>query len=657
MLRQDRLEDWEKYLTAVQDVVDVWLKAGTRSHLSAWKITMPGMCAAGQWEMPYGKDIMQQMPTEGRLFREVDGTWREIMASCVSAPKALEARDSRLNDYLETKRLFFPRFFFLSNDNLLEILSETKDPKRVNAHVKKCFEGWQLGPLGWARGRDNLVSESNMWAPSGMQSLQFEENSNISGMISPEKAGCELVPLTNYVDPVAANGAVEKWLVQVEDAMLESIRDQSFQSRGVKTRAGWSRDDYVNTAFVDWVQKWPGQVVIGIFNLFWTAEALEQRGNAGLVEYATKLDNTLTEIVNLVRREIPKLVRCTLEALIDTWTQSGANRPKQDVSLCAICAQSISADTKSPYPGFCHTCYQSQERIEAAIADLKAPDEPPPLPPPGTLPDPEKKASQSDQEEDKAMVESQGQNLSLPEGYTHEQLVKDFLKVSSSPDVIASHDQERWVMYGRAALLLQTGVYRSALQAEQKCQKLALNRNKLSKVRAMLQEGSLPAECPEEFRVGQNPKLTLTQQEKLDLLQVVRFHAKSSIALTVPQIKKIIVAFRMSKSGMFDDQPPLDIQQERIEEHFHHYDTVALWRNFKQWTQNTQEKADWLSVKNLKQKSVAEVSALTPDTVVKAMVELQDTLLEMGIAERIDGDVVVKQSEAYRICTCDEKGL
>ena len=39
----------------------------------------------------------------------------------------------------------------------------------------------------------------------------------------------EPVPLTTRVDPVAANGAVEKWLVQVEDAMLESIRDQSFQ--------------------------------------------------------------------------------------------------------------------------------------------------------------------------------------------------------------------------------------------------------------------------------------------------------------------------------------------------------------------------------------------------------------------------------------------
>ena len=282
---KDKLEDWEAYLTGVQDVVDVWLKVQ-----GVWLYLEPIFSS---------EDIMQQMPTEGRLFREVDGTWRDIMARSTADPKALvvfkqhkflenlqaandklETVQKGLNDYLETKRLFFPRFFFLSNDNLLEILSETKDPKRVNAHVKKCFEG--------------------------MQSLQFEENMNISAMISPEK---ENVPLTNIVDPVAANGAVEKWLVQVEGAMIESIRDQSFQSR----------DDYAVTPFVDWVQKWPGQVVIGIFNLYWTSEvneALTERGNAGLCDYSMKLDKTLDEIVGLVRREIPKLVRCTLEALI-----------------------------------------------------------------------------------------------------------------------------------------------------------------------------------------------------------------------------------------------------------------------------------------------------------------------------------------------------
>ena len=130
------------------------------------------------------KEIMKNSVLDTQAL--VVTSQHEMLEKLQKSESLLDDIQRGLNDYLEKKRLFFPRFFFLSNDELLEILSETKDPLRVQPHLKKCFEG--------------------------IAQLTFNTDREIIAMESAEK---EKVTLCQKIIPAEANGLVEKWLIQV----------------------------------------------------------------------------------------------------------------------------------------------------------------------------------------------------------------------------------------------------------------------------------------------------------------------------------------------------------------------------------------------------------------------------------------------------------
>lgn len=49
--------------------------------------------------------------------------------------------EKALNDYLEQKKKIFPRFYFLSNQSLLTILSNGQNPPKVCQFIGDCFDG------------------------------------------------------------------------------------------------------------------------------------------------------------------------------------------------------------------------------------------------------------------------------------------------------------------------------------------------------------------------------------------------------------------------------------------------------------------------------------------------------------------------------------
>ena len=190
--------------------------------------------------------------------------------------KLLEQVQKGLSEYLETKRNAFPRFYFLSDDELLEILSQTKDPTAVQPHLRKCFE--------------NIAR------------LKFEDDLQITRMYSAEGEEVEFRGQKLY-----PTGNVEDWMLEIEKSMKESLRliiEDSLQN-------------YKQIPRTEWVLNWPGQVVIAGCQCYWATGITAAVENDALAEYykETVLPQ-LDDLRNLVRQDIPKIGRLTLAALI-----------------------------------------------------------------------------------------------------------------------------------------------------------------------------------------------------------------------------------------------------------------------------------------------------------------------------------------------------
>jgi len=284
--------EWDKKLNLVSECVEVWTATQTK-----WAY-LEGIFIGSE-------DIKQQLPEETKRFALIDKEFKTIMASTQKSPNVVEACceagrfqllgmlgerldgcQKSLSEYLYSKRNLFPRFFFVSDDELLSVLGSS-DPNSIQVHLLKLF--------------DNVKSFS-------IKTITTQAGTKLAVCEMGSSEGESYVLRT----PSLVEGPVEAWMGAAEAAMKESLR--------LITKEGLFR--YASTPRTAWIAEVLGMVAVCGSQTWWTWETEDtfRRVRSGdkyaMKLYAERQTKQLMDLVDKVRQNIGKQERIKVNTLL-----------------------------------------------------------------------------------------------------------------------------------------------------------------------------------------------------------------------------------------------------------------------------------------------------------------------------------------------------
>uniref|UniRef100_A0A1I8M6Y8 AAA+ ATPase domain-containing protein n=1 Tax=Musca domestica TaxID=7370 RepID=A0A1I8M6Y8_MUSDO len=248
-----------------------------------------------------GGDIAKQLPMEAKRFTNIDKNYVKIMYRAREIPNAvecctadenlantltwlldqLETCQKSLTGYLESKRLLFPRFFFVSDPVLLEILGQSSDPTSIQQHLLSIFDA-----------------------------VAYVDFQGTDVIVALNSSNHEKIALEN---PVQCVGSVEIWLNRLLKEMQDTMRT---------VLAGMAvslNDPQFN--FAEEFASFCGQAgIIGV-QLLWTRDAeyalRKCRTDKGIMKRTnTKFLNLLNHFIDLTVKDLTPLDRIRFETMV-----------------------------------------------------------------------------------------------------------------------------------------------------------------------------------------------------------------------------------------------------------------------------------------------------------------------------------------------------
>jgi len=242
---EDEASSWEDKLNRVHVLFDIWIDVQRQ-----W-VYLEGVFTGNA-------DIKHLLPIESSRFQNINSEFFTVMKKVYKSPyildvlnisgvqKSLERLAELLNkiqkalgEYLERERVSFPRFYFVGDEDLLEIIGNSNDTYRIQKHFKKMF--------------------------AGLSGLIMDDDSLISGFTSKEGEEVRLKKEISLIKTPKIND----WLAALETSMKLTLAE--LLAEAVRDFGDiFSMKDLNKERFSKYITQYPAQILVLATQAVWT---------------------------------------------------------------------------------------------------------------------------------------------------------------------------------------------------------------------------------------------------------------------------------------------------------------------------------------------------------------------------------------------------